>query len=101
MPFVFAIVGIVFLIAGVRSTSGELLALLKGDLLGEQNFVYWIVSILLIGSLGYIDSFRGFSRALLVLLLIVLILAEDKKSGAGGVFVKFRQGINEITEGAA
>jgi hypothetical protein len=101
MPFVFAIIGIVFVIAGVRGKSDDLLNLVKEDLTGQHNFVYWIVSILLIGSLGYVDSLKAFSRALLTLVLIVLILAENKKSGSGGFFAKFRQGINQITEGAA
>src|SRR5678816_2903795 len=90
MPFVFAIIGLVFLIAGVRGGSvakpgdrhpgDDLLGLLKNDLLGEHNFVYWIVSILAIGSLGYIDGMRNFSRALLVLVLLYTSDAADERS---------------------
>jgi hypothetical protein len=102
MPFAFAIVGIIFTIAGVRGRSGDLLDLLKGDLTGENNFIYWIISIAVIGALGYIDAFRPFSRALLALIIIVLILAEDKAVG-GGFFEKFQDAVADITteKGAA
>jgi type IV secretory pathway VirB2 component (pilin) len=110
MPFVFAIIGAVLLIAGIRGGSAAaneahpsetLVSLVHDDLIGPQNFIYWIVSILLIGALGYIDGVKNFSRALMVLVLIVLVLAEEKKSGHGGFFTEFRQGINQISGGAA
>lgn len=110
MPFAFALIGVVFIIAGVRGTVEDadnkpgLLTLLKNDLVGDGNFIYWILSIAIIGALGYIDAFRPFSRALLVLIIVVLVLAEDKQnSGAGGFFDKFQESIAEIqgNKGAA
>ena len=97
MPFVFAIVGIVFVVAGVRGKSDDLLTLLKNDFAGDGNFIYWVLSIAVIGSLGYVDEIRPLSRAFLAVVLIVLILAEDKESGAGGFFVKFQKSIAEIS----
>lgn len=102
MPFVFGIVGIVFVIAGVRGTSDDLLTLLRGDLIGsENNFFYWIIAIAVLGSLGYVDTFRPLSRALLLLVLVVLILTEGKKEAGGGLFEKFTQAMNQITSEAA
>lgn len=98
MPFIFAIVGIVFVTAGVRGTSQDLMALLSCDLRGSNNFIYWIISIAVIGSLGYVDALRDFSRALLALVIIVLILAENKQ-GSGGFFVEFESAIKTITGG--
>ena len=98
MPFVFAVVGIVFLIAGVRGTSDELTELLKGDVTGQNNFVYWILAIGVLGSLGYVDTLRPFSRALLVLVLVVLVLTEGKQTGGGGLFQKFTQAVHQITD---
>src|SRR5258708_2096522 len=69
MPFAFLIVGTVLVISGVKGTSQQLLTLVKGDLQGKNGYLYWIVSILLIGSLGYIPAFKNFSRAFLVLVL--------------------------------
>lgn len=101
MPLVFAVVGATFLIAGVRGTSDDLLTLLRGDLIGsDNNFFYWIIAIAALGSLGYVDTFKPVSRALLALVLVVLILSEGKKSSGGGLFTKFNQAINQIGKAA-
>jgi hypothetical protein len=96
MPFALAVIGIMFLTAGVRGTSDKLLTLLKGDLL-DGDFIYWIISIAVIGSLGYVDELRPLSRAFLALIILVLILAEDKSSTSGGLFDKFQDSIEEIS----
>jgi hypothetical protein len=97
MPFAFAIIGVVFLIAGVRGTSSQLLTLLQNDIRGSNNFIYWILTIAILGSIGYVKDFQPFSRAFLVLVIVVLILSEDKASGSGGFFVKFQQAVTQIT----
>lgn len=97
MPFVFAFVGLVLIIAGARGTSSDLVSLLKDDLSGDGNFVYWMLSIAVLGALGYVDALRPLSRALLVLVVVVLILAEDKAGGAGGFFAKFQESVSQIT----
>ena len=99
MPFAFAIFGVLFLVAGVRGTSDDLLTLMKHDLKGPNNFAYWIIAIVLIGSLGYVKDLRTFSRALLALVLIVLVLAENKQDGSGGLFTKFQSAVQQITGG--
>jgi UDP-N-acetylmuramyl pentapeptide phosphotransferase/UDP-N-acetylglucosamine-1-phosphate transferase len=100
MPFVFIIVGIVLLTSGVRGQSSTLLTLVKGDLTGSNNFIYWIVSILVIGSIGYIDDLKSLSRAFLVLVIVVLVLNEDK-NGTGGFFASFQSAISSITKGGS
>lgn len=100
MPFAFAIIGLTFIVAGVRGTSADLIALIEGDFTGQNNFVYWVLAILILGSLGYIDTLRPLSRAMLILVLLVLVLSEAKKT-SGGVFAKFQQAINEITDSEA
>lgn len=97
MPFVFIIAGIVLLVSGVRGSSTDLVTLLKGDLSGSNNFVYWILSILLIGALGYVDDLKGLSRAFLVLVIVVLVLNEDKSNGTGGFFTNFNSAVKTIT----
>lgn len=98
MPFAFLIVGSVFLISGVRGTSQDLVTLLKGDLTGKNNFVYWIISILILGSVGYVQEFRTLSRAMLILVIVVLVLAEDK-NGSGAFFTQFESAVQQITKG--
>lgn len=96
MPFALIFVGAILLVAGARGTQDDLFALVKGDFQNNGNqksFLYWIISILLIGSLGYIERIRPLSRAFLVLVLVVLFIKN------GGVF----QNINKqlfTTQGA-
>jgi FtsH-binding integral membrane protein len=91
MPFAFIFVGLVLIISGVRGTSSQLTTLLKSDLTGKKNFIYWGLSILVIGSLGYVDEIKPLSRAFLVLVLVVLILSN------GGFFQLFNQAIATIS----
>ena len=88
MPFAFIIVGTMLVVSGVKGTSNDLFALVKGDFTGQHTFIYWAMSILILGSLGYIDELRPLSRAFLVLVLVVLILAN------GGFFQLFNQAIS-------
>jgi hypothetical protein len=88
MPFAFLIVGAFFVVSGVRNTAPQLLSLMKGDLTGQSNYVSWMVAILAIGALGYVDTLRPLSRAFMVLVIVVLILKN------GGVFQLFEQSIN-------
>lgn len=80
MPFALLIVGIVLLVSAVRGTQGDLFTLVKGDFSGSNNYLYWVVSILIIGAVGYIDTLRPISRMFLVLVVVVLFLSH------GGVF---------------
>lgn len=100
MPFVFLIVGVVMLVSGVRDTSADLLTLLKGDLINTHGFAYWMIAILVVGGVGYIQGFTSLSRSFLVLLLIVLVLAQSK-NGAGGFFTEAQSQLKQITGGAA
>lgn len=80
MPFALLIVGIILLVSAVRNTQGDLYTLVKGDFSGPNNYLYWVVSILIIGAVGYIDTLRPISRMFLVLVIVVLFLSH------GGVF---------------
>lgn len=86
MPFAFLIVGTVFVVAAVRGTTDQLIALLKNDFTGKGNYVFWLVSILAIGAVGYIPDLKPVSRAFLALVVVVLFLTNENK---GGVFEKF------------
>jgi len=83
MVFALLFIGVVLLVAGARDTQDDLFKLVKGDFTtngNQKSFLYWIVSILLIGTLGYIERIRPLSRAFLVLVLVVLFIKN------GGVF---------------
>lgn len=88
MPFAFIIIGLVCLVSGVRGTNSQLGALVKNDFTGSKNFIYWMLSILIIGALGYIKEIQPLSRAFLVLVIIVLFLSNK------GVFAQFNKQIS-------
>lgn len=85
MTFAFLIVGILLLVSAVRNTQSQLFTLVKGDLTGSDNFLYWIVAILVIGALGYVKELKGFSTAFLVLIAVGIVLSNK------GFFASFQQ----------
>jgi hypothetical protein len=100
MPFAFIIVGLVLLVAGVRGKSANLLTLVKGDITGKNSFLPWIIAVLAIGALGYIEDFKSLSRAFLGLVLVVLVLADDKATGSG-FFQNLSNDFTALTTGSS
>ncbi len=76
MPFVLLVVGLVLIVAGFRGELSNLWTLLRGDFTGPGNFLYWFISILIIGSVGYIDRLRPLANGFLALVMIVLFLSN-------------------------
>lgn len=95
MPFALLIIGLVLLVSSVRNSHGDFFALVKGDFTGPNNFIFWVVSILLIGSVGYIPKLKPLSTAFLVLVILVLVLVKgNPKAQSGGFFQKFTEALN-------
>jgi hypothetical protein len=78
MPFVLLFIGATLIVSGVRGTSGTLFTLLKGDFTGNGNFLYWFLAVLIIGSIGYVKKLQTFSDIFLGLLVLVMIIANEK-----------------------
>lgn len=90
MPFALLIIGITLLVSAVRGTYTDLDKLVVGEFKGntaQSNFLYWIVAILIVGMIGYVESLQSFSRAFLALIIIVLFLHNK------GFFSNFFSGI--------
>lgn len=103
MPWLFIIIGVVMITAAARDTVADykdangnaqsgLTTLLKNDFIGTNNFTYWVLSILVIGAIGYIEPLKPISRAFLVLVVIVLIVSH------GGVFEQFNAALKQTQE---
>lgn len=95
MPFVLIFLGLLFTVSGVRNTQGDLYDLLKNDFSGQNSFVYWVLAIVGIGSLGYVPALKSFSSWLLALIFTVMLLAEEKRNGAGGFFGNFQNAVKQ------
>jgi hypothetical protein len=87
MPFALVIMGLIFVVTGVKGTIGALGSQLKDDFTGPGNFFYWFAAIGSIGALGSIQEFRAFSRMFMTLILVAMIIKN------GGVFDKLMQAI--------
>jgi len=89
MPFALVIIGLVLLVASVRNTQSQLFTMVQGDFTGPNNFVYWFLAMIIIGSIGYVPKLKAFSNAMLGLVIVVLFL----KKGTG-FFAQFQQAIS-------
>jgi hypothetical protein len=95
MPFCLLFFGTLFLVAGVRDKAKELNGLLVDDFTGEGNFLYWLVAIVIIGSVGYIPRMKKLSDAFLALVVLVMFLHNGNPSGSGGgFFQQFTSALN-------
>ena len=74
MSFALGILGIIVLVAGVRNKQDNLFKLVKGDFTGQNNFIFWMISIFAIGAVGYIPRLKPISSAFLALVVVVLFL---------------------------
>lgn len=88
MGYTFLIVGIIFMISGMRGTAGKLGSLLKEDFTGSGNFLYWLAAIFITGAIGYVPGAKNASRLFLLLVLLVFILSNN------GVIAKFTAALN-------
>lgn len=92
MPFALLFVGIVLVVAGVRNQQDTLFTLVKGDFTGQSNFLFWVVSLIAIGAIGYIPKLKPISTAFLALVIVVLFLTKGV-----GFFSKFNQALGNTT----
>lgn len=93
MPFIFILIAIMLIFMGYRGTQKDFFALLKGDFTGQNNFIYWIISLFVVGAIGYIPKLKNFSDSFMVLILLILIISNN------GFFNKFTSQIKEISNG--
>jgi hypothetical protein len=87
MPFALAIIGIIFMVTAVKGTTTQFFSLVASDFTGSGNYVYWVISILIIGSVGYIKKLQPVSDMFLALVLIVMFIANK------GFFSQFMSAI--------
>lgn len=92
MPYALIAFGLLLTVAGARGKQSDLFALLKGDFTGNRSFIWWALSIVGIGALGYIPETKKLANTFLALIFIVLILSNK------GVFAQF---ISAVKTGTA
>jgi hypothetical protein len=101
MAFALILMGLVMIVAAVRNQQSQLVCLIQGDFSTQGNFLYWIVALLIIGAVGYVEKLKPVSDAFLVLIILVLFLASGNsaKLPGGGFFKQFTEAITGGTTG--
>lgn len=84
MSLALIIIGLVLLVAALRGTQDDLFNLIHDALTGPVSFIPWLLALLLIGALGYWKPLRGFSRTMMALVIIVIVVTRGQ-----GLFDKF------------
>lgn len=77
MPIALLIVGIFLAIAGIKNNAATVGEVLRDDFSGAGSFWYWIVAVIIIGSVGYYAKAESVSRLFLVLIVIVFALSNE------------------------
>lgn len=96
MSLVLLFAGLLFIVAAVRGKQDDLFRLLKDDFTGSNNFIFWAAAIVLIGAIGYLPKLKGFSAALLALVLVGIAL----KKGTG-FFDQLTAAVQSTAKGSA
>lgn len=74
MPWLFVIIGILFVIVGLRDKTDEFHAILADDFGGPDSFANWMIAVFLIGAIGLYRPLRGVSDGFLILLILAVFL---------------------------
>lgn len=89
-------IAVIFLVAAIRGNQNDLIELLKQDFSGQNNFILWVLAIIVIVGLGTFKPIRPVSDAFLGLVILVIIIANYK--GSGDIFTSF---INQVRSGTS
>lgn len=92
MPILFIGSGLVLILAGANGDAATLYNLVAGDFQGPNSFIWWMLSILVLGLLGYVNGLEHLSKLFLVLVIIVLFLDN------GGFFNQFQAYLKTTTQ---
>lgn len=80
MPIFLLFIGLALVISGTKGTTKDLAALVKEDFAptnGATSFGLWVVALLLVGGIGYVQKLRGLSNAFLTLVFVGLMLSNS------------------------
>jgi hypothetical protein len=76
IPFVFLLIGAVFVVAGVRGQAQQVGEILKSDFTGQPNYLTWIIAVAAVGLLLTNSYTEKVGTAFFALLLVVLFLSN-------------------------
>jgi len=99
MPFIVFLFAAVLIFAGLRGQTSNLAKLLANDFTGTNSFAKWMFAIFVIGAIGYVPRLKPVSDAFLGLVIIVILLVNDKNGS--GFFTNVSNVLNSSGSGTA
>lgn len=100
MPFMLIFIGLLVFVTGLQNTYRETFQKLSDTMVGDNSFIYWMISILFVGSLGYFGSkskpFKGLSRLFIALIIVSMVLSN--RNNGLDFFSLFVSQVKEGTE---
>ena len=91
MPIALMVVGLLIVVAGIKNNAAELESTIVGDFSGAGSFWYWIVAVIVIGSIGYYQPAKNVSHLFLGLIVLVFLISNK------GVFAQIQAAIEHPT----
>lgn len=79
MPIVILVISLTLVFAGLNDKLGTLSSLLQDDIKpsdGSASFGLWVLAIIIVGVLGYVNKLRPFSNAFLVLIFVAILISN-------------------------
>lgn len=89
MPFALVMIGLLMVISAVMNTHAQLGKQLQSDFTGPNNFTWWLLVMVFVGGLGYVERLRPIASAFLVLIIVSLFIANR------GVFGKATEALKK------
>lgn len=74
MPFALVLIGLVLIVTSAQDSYVQMGSQIKKDFTGTGSFMWWLVAIMMVGAIGYVQKLKPLSIALMTLVLIVLLL---------------------------
>jgi len=82
VPVALIVVGLLLAVAGIKNNAAMLGKTIGDDFTGAGSFWYWVVAVIIVGSVGYYSKAETVSRLFLGLIVLVFALTN------GGVYSK-------------
>lgn len=95
MPIALIFIGAFLAIAGIKNNAQTLGKTVGEDFRGAGSFWYWIISVIIIGSIGYASDARLISRLFLTLIVLVFALSNE------GIYARLVEALQNPTPSTA
>lgn len=87
MPFALVLIGSIMAITAYNGTGSQLWSLVIKDFTGQGSFLWWALSIFVVGAVGYVPALKTLANAFLVLVVLAIILSNK------GFFAQFQSAV--------